>query len=271
VTISAAFVAYAAGFLHRCCFRSVAVVRECRAGSRRACDCCRVFDPFRESVLDSGAPRIVRAGLPDGFPFLVAQDRLPCGGVTFRACLIVRPIVCVRAFTCRRARGAGTGRPAGRSLTVTALRLLDPCLEDQGEDQGNASGIVRNVGFICPLTRCRSGWLLQEVATGSPPPDRRPPPPGPWRRPAQRRTRTRPAGSAAPCRPGARTRPDTIPGCRAACLACARHCRASAWSAAACGRAGHWPTSLLRKHSVSSLICFAHVVTAAVTVCLPGE
>lgn len=46
----------------------------------------------------------------------------------------------------------------------------------------------------------------------------------------------------APCRPGARTRPDTIPGRRAACLACARHCRASAWPAAVCGRAGHWPT-----------------------------
>jgi hypothetical protein len=33
----------------------------------------RVFDPSGESVLDSEAPRIVRAGLPDGFPFLVAQ------------------------------------------------------------------------------------------------------------------------------------------------------------------------------------------------------
>jgi hypothetical protein len=99
-------------------------------------DCCRVFDPFRESVLDEGAPRIVLAGLPDRFPFLVAQDRLPCGGVTFRACLIVRPIVCVRAFTYRRARVAGTGRPVGRSLTVTALRLLDPLLRRPGRRSG---------------------------------------------------------------------------------------------------------------------------------------
>ena len=32
------------------------------------------------------------------------------------------------------------------------------------EDQANASGIVRDVGFICPLTRCRSG-LTGMVAT----------------------------------------------------------------------------------------------------------
>lgn len=41
-------------------------------------DCRRVFNPFRESVFDSRAPRIVRTGLPDGFQFLVAQGGLLC-------------------------------------------------------------------------------------------------------------------------------------------------------------------------------------------------
>src|SRR6202035_4442689 len=39
------------------------------------------------------------------------------------------------------------------------------------------------------------------------------------RRPGPRRTRTAPAGSAAPCRPGWRTRPGAIPGRPAACRA----------------------------------------------------
>jgi hypothetical protein len=71
-------------------------------------DRCRVFDPFGKSVLDPGTPRVVRAGFPDGFPFLVAQGRPPGGGGTLGA----RPVVRVRAFTCRRAcqrQGGTTG------------------------------------------------------------------------------------------------------------------------------------------------------------------
>ena len=41
--------------------------------------------------------------------------------VTFRARPIVRPVGCVRAFTCRRAREGRDGTTAGRSLTVTVL------------------------------------------------------------------------------------------------------------------------------------------------------
>ena len=33
------------------------------------------------------------------------------------------------------------------------------------EDQGNVYGIVRDLGIICSLTRCRPGWLLHAVAT----------------------------------------------------------------------------------------------------------
>ena len=44
-------------------------------------DCGRVFDPFRESVLDWGARRIVWAGLPDGASLLVARDRSRVGGL----------------------------------------------------------------------------------------------------------------------------------------------------------------------------------------------
>jgi hypothetical protein len=38
----------------------------------------RVLNPLRESVLDSGAPRVVRADLTDGFPLLVAHGGLLC-------------------------------------------------------------------------------------------------------------------------------------------------------------------------------------------------
>jgi hypothetical protein len=101
------------GSFHCCCFRSVAGVRECRARSRRAWRLLPDPQSARGSMLDSGAPRIVCAGLPDGFPFLLAQARLWCGRVTLCACLIVRPVVCVRAFTCRRARGGRDGTTGG--------------------------------------------------------------------------------------------------------------------------------------------------------------
>ncbi len=72
-----------------------------------------IFDPLGQSVLDSWAPRVFRAGFPDGFPLLVAHGGLLCGDATFRARPIVRPAVCVRAFTCRRARGGRDGTTGG--------------------------------------------------------------------------------------------------------------------------------------------------------------
>jgi hypothetical protein len=59
------------------------------------------------------AARRVSAGFPDGLSLLVAHSRLRCGGVTFRACLIVRPIACVRACTCRPAREGRDGTTCG--------------------------------------------------------------------------------------------------------------------------------------------------------------
>jgi hypothetical protein len=68
----------------------------------------RIVDPFWESMLDSRAPRIVRAGFPDGLSLFLAHSRLPRGAVTFRACPIVRPGACIRTFCVQtRARTAG--------------------------------------------------------------------------------------------------------------------------------------------------------------------
>jgi hypothetical protein len=44
---------------------------------------------------------------------------------------------------------------------VTVLSSRITCLEDQA----NACGMVPDVGFICLLTRCRSGWTRM-IATG---------------------------------------------------------------------------------------------------------
>ena len=61
----------------------------------------RVLNALRETLLGPGAPRIVRAGLPDRGALLVAEP-LP-GGVTGRA----RPV-----RPSRRRRPRGTGRRA---------------------------------------------------------------------------------------------------------------------------------------------------------------
>ena len=100
----------------RWCFRLVDGVRDVPQYRGEPGDRCRVFDPFWESVLDSGAPRIVCAGFPDSLSLLLAHGRVLRGGVTFRARLVVRPVACVRAFTCRRAceRRDGT---TGRTIT----------------------------------------------------------------------------------------------------------------------------------------------------------
>ena len=93
------------------------VVRR-RAGITQECgehrDRCRVLDSLRETVLGSGAPRIVRAGLPDRGALLVAHG-LP-GGATVRG-RPVRPSRrrCPRV-TGRRARAARDGTAPG---TVT--------------------------------------------------------------------------------------------------------------------------------------------------------
>jgi|SRR5580693_288186 hypothetical protein len=42
--------------------------------------------------------RIVRADFPDGLSLFLAHSRLPRGAVTFRACPILRPVACIRAF-----------------------------------------------------------------------------------------------------------------------------------------------------------------------------
>ena len=89
-----------------------------QAGSTQECgehrDRCRVLNALRETVLGSGAPRIVRAGLPDRGALLVAHG-LP-GGATVRA-RPVRPSRrrCTRV-TGRRAREARDGTTPG---TVT--------------------------------------------------------------------------------------------------------------------------------------------------------
>ena len=77
------------------------------------CDRGRIFDPFGESVLDAGTPCVFRAGLPDGVPLILAQGRLPRGSSTLRVRPVVRPVVRVRAFTCRRAREGRDGTTLG--------------------------------------------------------------------------------------------------------------------------------------------------------------
>ena len=179
------------GSFHRCCFRSVAVVRECRAGSRRAW---RLLPGLRSvpgirARLGSAAhrPRRLAGWLPvprRSGQVAVRRRDVPC--LSHRSSHRLR----TRVYVQTRARG----RDGTTGGTIT---------------HGDRSPFV-----ICPLTRCRSGWLLQEVATGSPPPDGRPPPPGPWRRPAQRRTRTRPAGGTVPSGRSDQARYDPgAPGC----------------------------------------------------------
>jgi hypothetical protein len=81
----------------------------------------RVFDPFREPVPDSGAPRVLRAGCPDGLALLRAQ-----GGrrAQMLRCVLVPSFVPLPMSAClhadARARG-GTGRSPGRSLKVTTV------------------------------------------------------------------------------------------------------------------------------------------------------
>jgi hypothetical protein len=55
--------------------------------------------------------------------------------------------------------GRGSSLTLIRDDSATSWRLI-PCLEDQA----NVYGMMRDVGFIDPLTRCRSG-LTGMVAT----------------------------------------------------------------------------------------------------------
>ena len=76
----------------------------------------RVLNALRETLPGPGAPRIVRAGLPDRGAFLVAE-RLPCA-VTGRA----RPVPRARR---RRPRGTG-GRARGARDGTTPGAVTHP-------------------------------------------------------------------------------------------------------------------------------------------------
>ena len=120
----------------------------------------RVLNALRETLLGPGAPRIVRAGLPDRGAFLVAEG-LPCA-VTGRA----RPVRPARR-RCRALRadaraGPGTGRPPGRSLTRTAPGPAPAGVprwpRSRGPRRRTAAGACAGAG-----AGCASSWSCAPV------------------------------------------------------------------------------------------------------------
>ena len=121
----------------------------------------RVLNSLRETMLGPGAPRIVRAGLPDRGALLVAEG-LPCG-VTGRA----RP---VRPARRRRPRGTG-GRARGARDGTTPGAVTHPdrprtCAHagvprwprSRRPRQGTAAGACAGAG-----AGCASSWSCAPV------------------------------------------------------------------------------------------------------------
>ncbi len=141
-------VSAASGSCRWCALPACSFVLGRRAGSTQECgehrDRCRVLNSLRETMLGSGAPRIVRAGLPDRGALLVTHG-LPCAA-TVRG----RP---VRPSRRRCMRFTGRCAPARDG---TAPGMVTHSDRSPGHPRGPASpltSIARPAPAYC--RRCR--------------------------------------------------------------------------------------------------------------------
>jgi len=123
VTVSAAFLAYAAGSLSSLVLslggrgagisRKIAASIATAAGSSiRSGNPCSTRERARLPRRLGGWPPAPPCSWRDAV-WVLAHGGMLCGDVTFRARPIVRPVACVRAFTCRRAREGRDGTIGG--------------------------------------------------------------------------------------------------------------------------------------------------------------